>query len=305
MKDRLKPAGKASLLRLTFSAFLSAALACAVWGQEEQVRFNVSVSVDWLQRQFSAQASYNLSQAGVKLPTGRLMGEEILKNAYPQLLRPYLLSLRVDSDSVIKTVVDNGELSFDDIDSLSIGADKTPLSLSPDLAVMIGRYTIPMEKISALFTRHRQAAEPETPLLPVQTADYTGIIIIADRELPVHGRVSGALLEPCIFPKVWDTNMNLVYEREMSDPGNRESTLVHYALTETVFRPTPSGLEGELADLLGSRPLRIIARGVFGVHPTDPVIDREDALKILSTDNNRRLLREGRVVLVLNEKMLK
>jgi hypothetical protein len=56
---------------------------------------------------------------------------------------------------------------------------------------------------------------------------------------------------------------------------------------------------------VGSNPLRIIARGVFGIDPTDPVIDRDDALLILSTENNRRLLREGRVVLVLNEGKLK
>jgi hypothetical protein len=35
------------------------------------------------------------------------------------------------------------------------------------------------------------------------------------------------------------------------------------------------------------------------------VIDREDALKILSSENNRRLLMEGRVALVLNETKLK
>jgi hypothetical protein len=56
---------------------------------------------------------------------------------------------------------------------------------------------------------------------------------------------------------------------------------------------------------VGSNPLRILAREVFGLNPTDPVIDREDALKILSSENNRRLLREGRVVLVLNETKLK
>ena len=105
--------------------------------------------------------------------------------------------------------------------------------------------------------------------------------------------------------------MNLIYERNMVEPssvsfaGKDGTFMIFYAVADSIFRPTPSGLEGELASLLGPRPLRILARGVFGVTPTDPVIDRDDALKIISTENNRRLLREGRVALVLNEKMLK
>jgi hypothetical protein len=51
--------------------------------------------------------------------------------------------------------------------------------------------------------------------------------------------------------------------------------------------------------------LRIIARGVFGARPTDPIIDRDDALLILSTEANRRLLREGRIAIVLNSEVLK
>jgi len=84
--------------------------------------------------------------------------------------------------------------------------------------------------------------------------------------------------------------------------GNR---MVRYIARESIFRSSPSGIEGELAALLGSNPLRIIAREVFGVNPTDPIIDREDALKILSSENNRRLLMEGRVALVLSDTKLK
>jgi hypothetical protein len=47
-----------------------------------------------------------------------------------------------------------------------------------------------------------------------------------------------------------------------------------------------------------------MARGLFGVLPTDPVIDREDALLILSSENNRKLLNEGRIVIVLDKKQL-
>jgi hypothetical protein len=100
--------------------------------------------------------------------------------------------------------------------------------------------------------------------------------------------------------------MNLVYERNVLDPANLEKNApVMYVSESSVFRPTPSGLSPELTELVGTNPLRIIARGVFGIRPTDPVIERDDALILLSSEANRRLLREGRLAITLNEKNLK
>jgi len=269
--------------------------------QENQFRFTTSCSVNWLQKEMNAQVSFDLVQAGIKLPAGRLMGEETLSETYPRLLRPYLLSIKLDSNSLIKDLVDNGEISLEDIDRICMEAEEA-ISLSADLSRMIGRYTISLGRISSLLVKHRGALEPPRPLIPAQTVDYTGIIIIASEELPVRGRRAKALAEPCLFPKIWDSDMNLIYERNMFE--SRDNPMVRYTLQENIFRPTPSGLDGELALMAGTNPLRIIAREVYGIHPTDLVIDHSDALKILSSENNRRLLREGRVILVLNNAQL-
>ena len=99
--------------------------------------------------------------------------------------------------------------------------------------------------------------------------------------------------------------MNLIYERSMMDTGiARRSAMVRYVSSASVFRPTPSGLSPELAELVGNNPLRVIARAVYGIRPTDPVIDREDALLILSSEDNLRLLREGRVAIMLDRSVL-
>jgi hypothetical protein len=268
------------------------------WGQE--TLFDVSPSVNWIRGEIHTQASYDIAQAGIRLPTGRFLAEETLQEAYPGLIKPHLLSIKADSNSTIGNLISRGELSLEELDTFCLEAEKIPPSLSADLTCITGTYTIFIEKISSLLMRHRRAIEPEKPLIPVQSPDYSGIIIIADSELPVHGRKAQVLLEPCIFPKIWDTNMNLIYERNMLQSG----LMLRYVTRESILRPTPSGLEGELAALVGPNPLRILAREVFGVSPTDPVIDRDDALKIISTENNRRLLREGRVIMVLNETQL-
>jgi hypothetical protein len=86
----------------------------------------------------------------------------------------------------------------------------------------------------------------------------------------------------------------------MTDPDKHKGGVVKYVAGEAVFRPTPSGMDEDLEALVGENPLRVIARGVFGVNPTDPIIDRNDALLILSSDENIDLLRQARVVFVLD-----
>ena len=285
---------------LRFLALLIVALNGA-WAED----FEVSHSIDWMRADLNTKISFNLAEADIRLPGGRFMGEEILSRAYPELLRSTILPIRADSDSTIYDLLDRREISMEELDSLSLEAEKTPPSLSTDLTRMIGSYRMLMESLSALLTLHRGAIEPARPLIPVPAADYTGIIIIADEELPIHGRRSQSYAEPCLFPKIWDTNMDLIYEKNMFNPSGPQALIARYTVRDSIFRPTPSGLEGELASFVGPNPLRILAREVFGVNPTDLVIDRDDAMKILSTDNNRRLLREGRLLLVLNEKMLK
>jgi hypothetical protein len=257
-------------------------------------------SVDWERMEITAAVTVDLDGSGVRLPVERSRGEERLGAEYPRLIRPALLSLPVDSSGTLEDLITRGELPPPAFDDMIRSARRLPPALSPDLLSMSSRYTVNMRTIGAALIRHRRPAEAPRILSPVPAAAHTGIIIIADTELPVHGRNSLALPLPCFFPKIWDTDMNLIFERNMVESETaRNNGVVRYVSEGSIFRPTPSGLEGELLDLAGPNPLRILARGVFGIRPTDPIIDREDALLILSSEENRRLLREGRVVFVL------
>jgi hypothetical protein len=291
---------RAAVLFFVFiNAVFNAALARGAYGQ---TRIEAGGTIQWEQGEVNAAVRVSLASAGIKLPAGRIEGEQILAGEYPRILQSYLLSIQADSSSTVEDVVKTGVLSLKEVDAICLAAAKVPPNLSADLAYITGRYTVNLGTLGALLKNHRRAAEIAPPLVPSPAADYTGIVIIADTELPIHGRNTRALVQPCLFPKIWDTGMNLIYERNMTDPSG--GPMVRYIRTEGIFLPTPSGLDDDLAALVGSNPLRIIARGVFGACPTDPVIDREDALTILSTENNLRLLREGRVALAVNAAVL-
>jgi outer membrane protein OmpA-like peptidoglycan-associated protein len=87
--------------------------------------------------------------------------------------------------------------------------------------------------------------------------------------------------------------MNLLYEKNMVDPAiARESGIVEY---------TADADETAYEDRVGADPLRINARELFGQYRTDPVISKDDALKILSLPENRALLREGKVAILCDK----
>jgi hypothetical protein len=266
-----------------------------------QADLRIAGTVYWEWARMDAKASLVLASAGLKLPTGRSQGEEIINMEFPRLVRPYLMDLAVDSSSTLGDLIDRGEYGLSELHGIPAAAKRTAPALSPDFSMLTTNYGVDLRRIIASLVLHRNPIGTMSTLLPVPSRTYTGIIIIADDTLPVHGKKTSALGEPCFFPKIWDTQMNLVYERNMVDPAAAKTRgIVRYVARNRILRPTPSGLDADLIALVGEQPLRILARGFFGVRPTDPIIDRADALTLISLEENRRLLREGRVVLVLS-----
>ncbi|MDR0569378.1 MAG: polymerase [Spirochaetaceae bacterium] len=283
--------------------FIPFFLVYAIFSAEGQTKVNMIGAIEWRKMEITAEVTINLLSAGIRMPAGRVHAEEIISDEYPHLVRPHLLDLPVDSSSTLGDMLNRGEFSLLAIDTISLGGKKIPPALSTDLAVMSAHYTVNLDNLSASLIRHTRPQDTIRVLTPAPVSSYTGIIIIADDTLPIHGRNAEAYALPCIFPKIWDSDMNLIYERNMLDPAAAQR-MARYVGSESIFQSTPSGLEAELKKLVGDNPLRIIARGVFGIRPTDPIIDREDALLIVSSESNRRLLREGKVAIVLNSEVL-
>ena len=268
-----------------------------------QADIGISGSVDWDTMFLSANVSLDLASAGLRLPAGRTQGESLLSAGYLDLIQPCLLGLQVDSSSTIADLIDRGELSLAAAQTIALGANSVAPALSPDMRRISSSHLISFSSISAALLRHNRPTPVIRTLNPVSTAQYTGIIIIASDPLPVHGMRGTALPIPCLFPKIWDSEMNLIYERSMLEV--RDVTMVRYSSLDGIFQNNPSGLSPELQKITGDRPLRIFARGVFGIKPTDLIIDRSDALLIISSEENRRLLSQGKVVFILDDSVLR
>ncbi|MDR2965160.1 MAG: polymerase [Treponema sp.] len=267
-----------------------------------QEKIDIAGIIDWETHEISSAVSLDLASAGVRLPAGRAQAESIIAEGYTRLIRQGILEFQVDSSSTIANLLERNELSLAELDIIFSMSTSLPPSLTPNMLNMTASFSIPIILVNNILQKHSQPSPASRTINPVSAAQYTGIVIIASESLPAHGMRSSSLPVPCLFPKIWDTEMNLIYDRNMTTPG---VPMIRYSSPKNILFNTPSGLSPELQKIAGERPLRIFARGVFGLKPTDLIIDRADALVILSSEANRSLLTQGKVVIILNDSVLK
>lgn len=90
--------------------------------------------------------------------------------------------------------------------------------------------------------------------------------------------------------------MNILYEKNFVEPNIIEQNgLVDFHYSDNI---------SDYEKRIGSDPLYIKAVQVYGRNRTDPIIKRKDALKILTVPENVELLRQGKVVILLDKKNL-
>jgi hypothetical protein len=284
-------------------SFLGAlCLVCAVTISAAETANSLKSTIDWEKMEISFEVSLDLAQSGNKLPAGRTASETDLRRWYPVLVRPVLEALPVDSSATVGSYLEEGRLAPSFIDEIAAMADSTPPFLSTDLRSIRSIYKLGLSTVVARIPPRQSPVLAEPPLNPIGTGAYSGIVIIADGDLPVHGKHSTALPLPSLAPKLWDTGMNLLFDRSKTQD---DVIPFHYMDAENIFSSRPGGLSPEAEAVVGTNPLHIIAVEVFGERPTDLVIAAEDAAKILADEKNRLLLRGGNLIIILDKAVLK
>ncbi|NLM01586.1 MAG: OmpA family protein [Treponema sp.] len=252
--------------------------------------------IDWTKGKFSSSISFDIEKAGISFPSGRSTADNEIKQNLPLLVKNPLLTLLVDSSNTLGDMVIRDKINFEQIVSIIDEGKHSPSFFAKGLSILKVNHNIEINEISKIMIKHKSSYAPHAPIERVSSRIYTGIIIDCRGLLNVHGEFSTDKAVPCLFPKIWDESMNLLYERNILDAKiAQKNGIVTYAYTDD---------EKNYSDRVGHDPLRISARKIFGVHRTDPVISKKDALKILSIKENRELLKQGKIVLLLDKEQL-
>ena len=252
--------------------------------------------INWITRRFTSNLSLDTKKAGLEMPSGKKKASALIKSKMSQLIQPPLLALYTDSSSTLEDYVINEELSLDEVYYFIMNGYKTPDVFTPDAATLYSANTLEIDKLGQNLVKHKYGYSPEEPIDLVPSRAYSGIIIDARGALPVHGDFISEQTNACFFPTIWDENMNVIYEKNSADPQIVIDTgLVAYDYSNNTDR---------YASRVGTDPLYIRATEVYGINRTDPVIKRSDALKILTIPENVELLKQGKVVILLDQEKL-
>ena len=265
---------------------LSAAFASA-----QAAGLSAESRVDWESRVLRLRVELDAAAAGLRLPSGRLEAERLIEREFAGLAKEAVFGLPVDSYRTVSGTVAEGSLDVNGLLGIAAQASHGPSSFSRDMRFFSAEYSIPLGAVAALYAGGTEAVPLAAPLEHRPSRPYTGIVIYAESELPVHGERVSASLRPCLFPRIFDEDMRPVMKRDNVEPA---------VLAAWGPLGYAAGLLASAEDRVGDDPLRIRALGVFGAARTDIVISREDAARILSRPENRDLLRLGRVLVVLD-----
>lgn len=266
-------------------------------GQKKDAPMSSLSYVNWVDRNFDSKITLDIQKAQIKMPSGKNAALLRINNRLPNLIKDPLLTLYVNSENQLGDMILENDIVLKDIVEVIDNSQKTLGYFKDDTTLFNTNSSVKLDDLSSLLIRHNQGYMPRLPIETISSRKYSGIIIDARGTLPVHGEYVDSVVSPCFFPRVWDDQMSIVYEYNMMDGEDVK-------VNGTCTYDYTSDDEKRYKNKIGSDPLHITAKKTFGRNRTDIIISKKDALKISSIPENRELLRQGKVVILLNKEEL-
>ena len=254
------------------------------------------VEVDWQRGVLIVECSSGLDPQISNLSRARFLAEEQIQLQLPAIFLDSLFPVSLDSFYNVGEYVKENPKAALWLSKAAQVTGKTFTHLSTDLREVVVRYDFPFFGESGVILpllTHTSSFPMERYLGYVPTRDFPGLVIYAGGSYPSYGKEGQEKVKPALFFRIFDEQLNLVLEREMCDPRSLKKwgmAAYSYSLDETPFLPR-----------IGPNPLRTMARGVFGKNGTDIIIPNKTARQLLAEENNHRLLREGRILIILDQ----
>lgn len=252
--------------------------------------------INWITGEFSSDVELDVVKTGIQMPSEKKSASMYIKSKMPPLIQPSLLSLFEDSQQYLSETVIDGRFSLDQVYEFIMSGYKTPDVFTKDFQFLKTKNTTNILNIEKQLIKHSNSYIPDVPIDYVASREFSGIIIDARGSLSIQGEYIESEVFPCFFPKIWDEEMSCVFEKNLVQPNIiTEKGMNGYHFSDDIT---------DYESRVGSDPLYIKAKRVYGRNRTDPIISKKDALKILTIPENVKLLQEGKVVILLDKKNL-
>jgi hypothetical protein len=280
-------------------AFLPAAALAE--NQEIQLR----TGVDWEHGSLTLEMTLPLELDGSLFPRARGAAERKIEDACGDIFLASFSALTYSSNASVGEYLaetgrpDGRKAYLANLRELAGRGIKTASVVSPDFRALTVIYIYPFYGtdgvVTPLFTQTRPQPLPEFPGY-YATRAFTGLVIYARGDLQAFGKNTIVRCRPALMSRIF-----YLSEQQTIEP----------VLTAGMVEPAVLKARGMLAyarsaepaaysERAGDRPLTVTAYAVYGTNDTDIVISQDAARLLLSSEDNRRLLREGRVVVIID-----
>ncbi len=258
-------------------------------------RISFSSFVDWKADNLVIDVFYRMPVKKFPFPRAKAISLNDVETAISGIFLSVVMSVRADSYYYVDDLARKDRNVLNGLISLSLSGKIDSSYISSDMDVFHARYIFPLYGERGIINIFYL---PENPY-PVNnylgfepTRDFTGYVIYAKGEMPSHGKRGLYVVNPALFIRIFDEDMNTVLEKDMCYSSYiRKWGMVAY---------TDSTNEDLYRERIGDFPLRIKARGIFGKNSTDIIIPNEAARKILVSSKNIKTMREGKILLIIN-----
>jgi hypothetical protein len=232
-------------------------------------------------------------------PATRFQAEQRIEEALPYLYMEAVQDVPVDShDSVGDRLAAGGALFRALSEQAVAGGLRESAAFARDLHAVVVVYRFPLfgeQGLAAPFVSHERAFPVPRVLGFTPARSFTGLVILAQGEFPSHGKELRERVRAALLPRLYDENMNPVLSPQMCDP----QALRKWGVAAYAYSGEEAALQA-FQDRIGTTPLRTMARGVFGRNATDILLSPEVARQLLSRQHNRDLLRDGRILIIID-----
>lgn len=264
-----------------------------LYAAEEEADVRAEKTVNWEDGIITLHITA-YSETAWTTPSSRYNMDKLISKRAPVLTAEIISDIPLDSLNTIGSAILENTKLYGDLLNLPDQVNKTFSTASEDRKSLTVQYNIPIFPHIARLFINRQTADPVMEDLRFKaTAEFSGIIVYAAEVIPLRGTNKYTTVNPSIFPKLYNEDLNILLDPSKVDPDYLEKWgTVGFSMNE----------EREYyGDRVGAFPLRTMATAVFGKNATDLILSESATRRILSSEHNRKLLTEGRVLIIYGE----
>lgn len=267
--------------RIVISAFFTLA-ALSVSAQ-----MSVETDMDWPHGRISITASRMLD-SGMS-PSDHPRALTALEMELPPHIFEVITSLSWDDRGTIGDLIGRDPAVRTSVEELARSLKREWSRLSEKRDAVEAAYTLDLAEVFGYLSPAPfpgKTAKIPIAWTPVPEDDWSGIIIYAPSNLPVRGTGLKASPVPALGARILTDTLEI-----LADPAVRSGTLLSYRIR---------GEKDDTETLVGQRPYKTMARGLYGDFPCDIILSADDSRRIMASESGRDALASGRIVILLD-----